>query len=92
MNPKLPLGGRIYMLTVGSILTTSVSQTNLCYTFLQSYSQSQARLKFVTTLGMDNFDCNKMNAHFQKFTACLREGLIYKWKQTLLAPPFPLCR
>ena len=25
--------------------------------FVQSYSQSQARLKFVTTLGMDNFDC-----------------------------------
>ena len=34
--------------------------------FLQSYSQSQARLKFVTTLGMDNFDCNKMNAYFKK--------------------------
>ena len=32
--------------------------------FVQSYSQSQARLMFVTTLGMDNFDCTKMNAHF----------------------------
>ena len=30
--------------------------------FVQIYSQSQARLKFVTTLGMNNFDCNKMNA------------------------------
>ena len=45
---------------------------------------------FVTTLGMDNFDCTKMNAHFKKFTACLREGLIHEWKQTLLAPPLPL--
>ena len=36
--------------------------------FVQSYSQSQARLMFVTTLGMDNFDCTKMNAHFEKFT------------------------
>ena len=35
-----------------------------------------SRLKFVTTLGKDNFECNKMNAHFKKFTACLREGLI----------------
>ena len=26
MNPKLVLNGRIYMLTVGSILTTNVSQ------------------------------------------------------------------
>ena len=30
--------------------------------FAQSYSQSQATLMFATTLGMDNFDCNKMNA------------------------------
>ena len=36
--------------------------------FVQNYSQSQATLKFVTTLGMDNFYCNKMNAHFRKFT------------------------
>ena len=58
--------------------------------FAQNYSQSQARLKFVTTLRMDNFDCNKMNAHFQKFTACLREGLIHKRKQASLALPLPL--
>ena len=56
----------------------------------QSYSQSQARLMFVTTLGMDNFDCTKMNAHFKKFIRCLREGLIHEWKQPLLAPPLPL--
>ena len=29
-------------------------------------------------------------AHFKKFTACLREGLIHEWKQALLAPPLPL--
>ena len=57
--------------------------------FVHSYSQSQARLTFVTTLGMDKFDCNKMNARFKKFTACLREGLIHEWKQALLAPPLP---
>ena len=45
---------------------------------------------FVTTLGMDNFDCTKMNAHFQKFTACLSEGLIHEWKHAFPAPPFPL--
>ena len=45
---------------------------------------------FVTTLEMDNFACTKMNARFQKFTACLREGLIHEWKQALLAPPLPL--
>ena len=39
---------------------------------------------------MDNFDCTKMNACFQKFTACLREGLIHERKQALLAPPLPL--
>ena len=51
------------------------------------HSQSRARLMFVTTLGMDNFDCTKMNAHF---TTCLWEGLIHTWKQALLAPPLPL--
>ena len=30
MTPKLPLDGRIYMLTVGSVPTTNVSQINLC--------------------------------------------------------------
>ena len=70
-----PLHGCIYSLTVGSVITTNVSQTNLCYiAFVQSYFQSQARLMFATALGMDNFDCTKMNVHFQKFTARLREG------------------
>ena len=59
--------------------------------FVHSYSQSQARLMFVTTLGIDNFDdCTKMNAHFKKFTACPREGLIHEWKQASLALPLPL--
>jgi len=43
---------------------------------------------FAITVEMDNFDCPNMNAHF---TACLWEGLIHKWKHTLLAPPPPLC-
>ena len=64
------------MLTIGSVPTTNVAISNQSMpAFVQSYSQSQARLMFVTTLGMDNFDCTKMNAHFEKFTACLREGL-----------------
>ena len=58
--------------------------------FVETYFQTRARLKFVTTLEMDNFDCTKMNARFQKFTACLRERLIHEWKQALLAPPLPL--
>jgi len=36
MNPKLPLDGHIYMLTVGSVLTTCVSQTNLCQLFFRA--------------------------------------------------------
>ena len=54
------------------------------------YSQSQARLMFVTTFGMDNFNYTKMNTHFDKFTACLQEGLIHEWNQALLAPTLPL--
>ena len=48
-------------------------------------TQSQAKLVFVTTLKMDNFDCTKMNTHF---TACLWEGLFHEWKHKLLAPPY----
>ena len=91
MNPKLPLNGRIYTLTVGSVLINHQCISNQSMpAFVQTYSQTRARLMFVTTLEMDNFDCTKMNARFQKFTACLREGLIHEWKQALLAPPLPL--
>ena len=90
MTPKLPLNGRIYTLTVGSVLTTNVSQINLCQLLFRPTLKLGLDLSFVTTLEMDNFDCTKMNARFQKFTACQREGLIHKWKQALLAPPLPL--
>ena len=66
------------MLTVGSVLTTNVSQTNLCQLLFRATLKVSM---FVTTLGMDNFDCTKMNAHFKKFTAYLREGLIHECKQ-----------
>ena len=45
---------------------------------------------FVTTFGMDNSECTKMNAYFQKLTACLWEVLIHECKHALLAPPFLL--
>ena len=44
MNPKLPLDGSIYTLTIGRVLKTIVFQVS----FVQSHSQSQARLMFVT--------------------------------------------
>ena len=75
---SVPLNSQPVAYTVGSILTINVSQINLCQpAFGESHSQSQARLMFVTTLGMDNFDCIKMNAHFKKFRACLLD--IYPW-------------
>ena len=62
MNSKLPLNGHSYMLPVGSILTTNVFQTNLCQLlFIASLKVSI----FVTTHGMDNFDCTKINAHLK---------------------------
>ena len=44
---------------------------------------------FVTNLGMNNFDCTKMNTHFEKFTAGLWEGLIYEWKEVNTRPNSP---
>ena len=103
LRSNLPLGdtilrGASYFVTgpCGLLVNTHGHPNHQCISnqsmlaFAQSYSQSQARLMFVTTLGMDNFDCTKMNAHFKKFTACLREGLIHEWKQALLAPPLSI--
>ena len=52
------------MLTVGSVL----HQCQSVPAFVQSYSQSQARLMFVTALGMDNLDCTKMNAYLHSLS------------------------
>ena len=56
----------LYMLTVGRVLTTNVSQINLG----QLLFRATLKVMFVTTLGMDNFDCTKVNAHFKKFMTC----------------------
>ena len=45
---------------------------------------------FVTSLGMDNSECTKMNAYFQKLTVRLWEALIHKCKHALLASPLLL--
>ena len=88
--PKLPLDGCIYMLTVGSVLTTNVSQIILCQLFVQSYSQSQARLMFVTTPGMDNFDCTKMNAHnFQNIHSLSTGGAHSRVQVSITSPTSP---
>ena len=47
MNPKLPLNGRIYILTAGRVLNINVQSRPA---FVQSQSQSQPRLMFVTAL------------------------------------------
>ena len=92
MNPKLPLNGHIYTLTVGSVLTTNVSQINLCQllfrpTLKLRLDSCLSQLLKWTTLTAPL----KMNARsVQKLTVCLREGLIHEWKQALLAPPLPL--
>ena len=71
------------MVTIGSVPTTNAFQINLCQLLFKATLKVSM---FLTTLGMDNFDCTKMNAVFKKFKACLREGLIHEWKQALLAP------
>ena len=87
MNLKLPLNGCIYTLTISDPNHQHVSDQSRP-AFVQSHSQSQTMLTFVTALEMDNFDCTKINAHFKN--SQLVCGMGYKWKHTLLAPPFPL--
>ena len=45
---------------------------------------------FVTIVGMDNFDCTKMNAHFEKFTACVRGGAHSRVAASITSPTSPL--
>ena len=46
-------------LTVGSVLTTNVSQISLCQLLFRATLKVSM---FVTTLGMDNFDCTKFHS------------------------------
>ena len=57
--------------------------------FVQSYSQSQAKLMFITTLGMDNFDCTKMNAHFKNIHS-LSTGGAHSQVEASIHSPLPL--
>ena len=42
-----------------------------------------------TALKMDNLDCTKINAHFKKFTACLREGAHSRLLVHIASPTSP---
>ena len=57
--------------------------------FVQSYSQSQARLMFGATLGMDNFDCTKMNAHFKKNHSLSTGGAHSRVEASITSPTSP---
>ena len=56
----------IYMLTVGRVITTNVSQINLGQLLSRVTLKAELgyRLMFVNALGTDKFDCAKINAHF----------------------------
>ena len=71
VTPKLLINRCIYMLTVGRVLTTNMSQINLGQLLSRTTLKSQASLTFVTALEMDNLECTKINTHFKKFPACL---------------------
>ena len=54
------------MLTVGSVLNTNLSQISLCQLlFRDTLKVRLDSYLSLYTLGMDNFDCTKMNAHFE---------------------------
>ena len=83
INPKLPLDGRIYTVTVGRVLNTNVFQINIGELLFRATPKVRLGSCLSTALKMDNLDCTKINPHFKKFTACLREGLIHECQHTL---------
>ena len=66
MNPKLPLDGRIYTLTVGRVLNIIVFQINLGELLFTATLRVRLGSCLSTALKMDNLDCTKINAHFKK--------------------------
>ena len=64
-----PHNGCIYILTVDRVLTTNM--------YISNQQLFKPTLK-LTTLQMNNFDCTKMNAYFNRSIACLQGGLIHK--------------
>ena len=76
MNPKLPLNGCIYMLTVGRVLNTNMFQINLG----QLLSRTTLKVRLCSHLLM-----------LLKWTTGLHHSMHIllmggKWKHTLLAP------
>ena len=88
MNLKLPLNGCIYTLTISDPNHQHVSDQSRP-AFVQSHSQSQTicshlslPLKWTTSTAPKSMHISKNSQ-----LVC---GMGYKWKHTLLAPPFPL--
>ena len=73
------LDGCIYTLTVGMVLNTNVFQINLGELLFRATLKVRLGSCLSSAHKMDKLDCTKINAHFKKFTACLREELIHEW-------------
>ena len=88
VDRKLPLDGRIYVLTIGSVLTTNVSQINLCHLLFRATLKVRLDM-FVTKLGIDNFDSMNISelvygkvsstSGCKHYDWCLTGGLINGW-------------
>ena len=66
-------------LTVGRVLNTNVFQINLGELLFRATLKVRLGSCLSSALKMDKLDRTKINAHFKKFTACLRKVLIHEW-------------
>ena len=87
MNPKLPLDGRIYTLTVGSVLTTNVFQTNLCQLLFRATLKVRLDSCLSLLLEWTTLTAPKWMHISKKIPSLFTERLIHEWKQS---PPLPL--
>ena len=88
MNPKICTDGRIYMLTVGRVLTTNVSQTNLWQLLFRA--TLKVRLESHLSLLLEGQLCTKTIARFHS----LSTGEIHSRVEASISPMHlsPLCR
>ena len=85
MNPTLPLDGRIYTLTVGRVPISDQSRI----AFVQSHSQSQARLMFVNCSQNGQLGLYQNQCTFQKIHSLSMGGAHSRLLAHIASPTSP---
>ena len=88
-EPKLPLDGRIYTLTVGSVLTTNAYQTNLCQLLFRATLKVRLDSRLSLLLEWITLTATIMNAHFKNSQLVYGRGSFTSGSKHYTSPTSP---